>query len=223
MHYRSVIGSVQCTAASLVQQQQHQRCCKAHRNSNAGYNEQQSSKKYNRGLVSAGSFSSSSVTAAALSQASTSSSSSPEMCVIVDENNNVIGAATRYETVSKRLLGRGSYVLVFNSAGQLFVSQRSKAKDCYPGCLDVTISGVVNQVGGRQLQLWQQHCHNWNSSSGDHKQLSPSLSSIPFPCAFLFNRTSHSITICVTLCSRSWPAPSSTACRLYYVCCMLTT
>jgi hypothetical protein len=48
--------------------------------------------------------------------------------------------------VSKRLLGRGSYVLVFNSAGQLFVSQRSLSKDCYPGCLDVTISGVVNWV-----------------------------------------------------------------------------
>lgn len=85
-------------------------------------------------------------------RASSSSSSMvttkpPEMCVIVDEENNVVGAATRYETVSKRLLGRGSYVLVFNTAGQLFVTQRSIKKDCYPGCLDVTISGVVNQVG----------------------------------------------------------------------------
>jgi isopentenyldiphosphate isomerase len=46
------------------------------------------------------------------------------MCIIVDEQNNVIGAATRRETVSKRLLGRGAYVLVFDSAGQLFVSRR---------------------------------------------------------------------------------------------------
>jgi isopentenyldiphosphate isomerase len=37
-------------------------------------------------------------------------------------------------------------VLLFNSSGQLFVSQRSLRKDCYPGCLDVTISGVVNYV-----------------------------------------------------------------------------
>lgn len=48
--------------------------------------------------------------------------------------------------VSKRLLGRGAYVLLFNNSGQLFVSQRSLSKDCYPGCLDVTISGVVNWV-----------------------------------------------------------------------------
>lgn len=48
--------------------------------------------------------------------------------------------------VSRRLLGRGAYVLVFNSSGQLFVSQRSLSKDCYPGCLDVTVSGVVNVV-----------------------------------------------------------------------------
>lgn len=69
-----------------------------------------------------------------------------EMCVIVDENNQVVGSATRKETVSRRLLGRGSYVLVFNAAQQLFVSKRSHSKDCYPGCLDVTISGVVNVV-----------------------------------------------------------------------------
>jgi hypothetical protein len=69
-----------------------------------------------------------------------------EMCVIVDENNQVVGSATRKETVSRRLLGRGSYTLVFNAAQQLFVSKRSHNKDCYPGCLDVTISGVVNVV-----------------------------------------------------------------------------
>jgi isopentenyldiphosphate isomerase len=64
---------------------------------------------------------------AAASSANTTSRSSsrvPEMCVIVDEHNNLIGAATRHETVSKRLLGRGAYVLVFNSTGQLFVSRR---------------------------------------------------------------------------------------------------
>lgn len=82
----------------------------------------------------------------------------PEMCVIVDEHNNVVGAATRRETVSKRLLGRGAYVLVFDGAGRLFVSKRSAAKDCYPGRLDVTVSGVVNageeykDTAARELQ-----------------------------------------------------------------------
>lgn len=51
-----------------------------------------------------------------------------------------------WPAVSKRLLGRGSYVLIFNSEEQLFVSARSLSKDCYPGCLDVTVSGVVNWV-----------------------------------------------------------------------------
>jgi hypothetical protein len=48
--------------------------------------------------------------------------------------------------VSRRLLGRGAYVIVLDAAGRPFVSKRSAAKDCYPGLLDVTISGVVNYV-----------------------------------------------------------------------------
>lgn len=81
-----------------------------------------------------------------LSKQAAAAAARQEMCVIVDENNQVVGSATRKETVSRRLLGRGSYVLVFNVAQQLFVSKRSHSKDCYPGCLDVTISGVVNVV-----------------------------------------------------------------------------
>ena len=43
----------------------------------------------------------------------------------------------------RRLWGRGSYVLVFDRAGSLYVSKRSLLKDVYPGMLDVVTSGVV--------------------------------------------------------------------------------
>jgi isopentenyldiphosphate isomerase len=72
-------------------------------------------------------------------------SKAQEMCVIVDEDNNVVGAQPRDITVRNRLLGRGSYVLLFNQQKQLFVSKRSISKDVYPGFLDVVISGVVTE------------------------------------------------------------------------------
>lgn len=48
--------------------------------------------------------------------------------LIQDELNIVVGVETREVTVRNRLLGRGSYVLVFNSQGELFVSRRSDGK-----------------------------------------------------------------------------------------------
>lgn len=45
--------------------------------------------------------------------------------------------------MAQRMLGRGSYVLLRDCAGRLFVSKRSERKDVYPGKLDVVISGVV--------------------------------------------------------------------------------
>lgn len=66
-----------------------------------------------------------------------------ELCVIVDEHNNVVGAEPRDVTVRNRLLGRGSYVLVRNGAGELLVSKRSSKKDVYPAHWDVVIAGVV--------------------------------------------------------------------------------
>jgi len=66
-----------------------------------------------------------------------------EMCAVVDADNVVVGAATRKELVANRMRGRGSYVLLFDRRGRLFVSRRSERKDVYPGRLDVVISGVV--------------------------------------------------------------------------------
>eukprot|EP00879_Flechtneria_rotunda_P017803 GHRR01018662.1.p1 GENE.GHRR01018662.1~~GHRR01018662.1.p1 ORF type:complete len:302 (+),score=67.63 GHRR01018662.1:417-1322(+) len=69
----------------------------------------------------------------------------PEMVVVVDQFNNVIGYAPRKEAVNKYMRARVTFTFLQNSAGELFVSKRSEAKDCYPGCLDVSVSGVVNQ------------------------------------------------------------------------------
>lgn len=61
----------------------------------------------------------------------------------MNEDNEVVGAEPRSVTVKNRLLGRGAYVLVFNSKSELLVSRRSDKKDCYPSLLDCVIAGVV--------------------------------------------------------------------------------
>lgn len=118
--------SYNCILRSHCEHLKHATCARARRG--------------DRGLVAAtGSSGSTGANAAAVDHGR------EEMCVIVNENNVVIGAAPRRETVAKRLLGRGAYVLLFDGQGKLFVSRRSAHKDVYPGRLDVVISGVVQQ------------------------------------------------------------------------------
>jgi len=66
-----------------------------------------------------------------------------EIVVIVDEKNNVIGAETRSIMRSKGLIHRATYILVFNSMGQIFIQKRTSNKDVYPGYYDVAAGGVV--------------------------------------------------------------------------------
>ena len=63
--------------------------------------------------------------------------------VVVDEENRVVGSATRAEMRRRRLIHRASYLLVFNSGGELFLHKRTQTKDVYPGCYDVAAGGVV--------------------------------------------------------------------------------
>lgn len=53
------------------------------------------------------------------------------------------GAATRREVRTKKLIHRSTYILVFNSANQLFLHKRSSSKDMYPGSCDPAVRGVV--------------------------------------------------------------------------------
>ena len=66
-----------------------------------------------------------------------------EIILIVDRNNQVTGNAPRHEMRSKGLPHRATYILVFNSLGELFVQKRTMTKDIYPGYYDIATGGVV--------------------------------------------------------------------------------
>jgi 8-oxo-dGTP pyrophosphatase MutT (NUDIX family) len=66
-----------------------------------------------------------------------------EIVVIVDEHNQVVGALPRREMRAKRLAHRSTYILVFNSRGELYVQKRTLTKDVFPGYFDVAAGGVV--------------------------------------------------------------------------------
>ncbi len=69
--------------------------------------------------------------------------SNQERVAIVDEKNRVTGAAPRAEMRRLNLIHRATYILVFNSAGELFIHKRTAFKDLYPGHYDVAAGGVV--------------------------------------------------------------------------------
>ncbi len=66
-----------------------------------------------------------------------------EKVVIVDEDNQIIRVVPRSEMRAKRLLHRASYVIIFNSTGEILIQKRSLQKDVYPGYFDPTTGGVV--------------------------------------------------------------------------------
>jgi 8-oxo-dGTP pyrophosphatase MutT (NUDIX family) len=66
-----------------------------------------------------------------------------EIVAIVDEQNNVTGSALRSEMRAKGLPHRATYILVFNTKGELYVQKRTPLKDIYPGYYDVATGGVV--------------------------------------------------------------------------------
>ena len=70
-------------------------------------------------------------------------STAEEKIVIVDEHNNETGSATRREMRTKNLPHRATFIMVFNSSGQIFVQQRTETKDIYPGCYDAVAGGIV--------------------------------------------------------------------------------
>jgi isopentenyldiphosphate isomerase len=69
--------------------------------------------------------------------------SASELVDVVDADDRVIRQATRAEVRAQKLRHRATYILVFNSHGQLLVHQRSPTKDLYPSYYDVAVGGVV--------------------------------------------------------------------------------
>lgn len=74
-----------------------------------------------------------------------------EIVTIVDRDNNEIDAIPRKVMRSQGLTHRATYILVFNSAGDIFVQRRTMTKDIYPGYLDVATGGVV--LAGEPYEL----------------------------------------------------------------------
>jgi isopentenyldiphosphate isomerase len=66
-----------------------------------------------------------------------------EIVVLVDQDNQPIGVVTRKIMRQQRLIHRASYILVFNTCGELFIQKRSRSKDIYPGYWDLAAGGVV--------------------------------------------------------------------------------
>ena len=61
----------------------------------------------------------------------------------VDEEDRLLGALPRAELRENGRIGRGTFVLLFNGAGELCVHRRTLSKALYPGFWDVAAGGMV--------------------------------------------------------------------------------
>jgi isopentenyl-diphosphate delta-isomerase type 1 len=66
-----------------------------------------------------------------------------ELFDVVDEQDRVIGRAPRREVHARGLRHRAVHMLVVNRAGEVFLHQRSMAKDLFPGAWDSSAAGHV--------------------------------------------------------------------------------
>ena len=66
-----------------------------------------------------------------------------EIVAIVDQDNRSLGAVSRRIMRQQKLIHRASYILVFNTRGELFIQKRTMSKDIYPGYWDIAAGGVV--------------------------------------------------------------------------------
>ncbi|MBI2545625.1 NUDIX domain-containing protein [Candidatus Woesearchaeota archaeon] len=62
----------------------------------------------------------------------------------VDENDKVLGKVTRKEMREKNLLHRSTFILVFNTKGELLVHKRTMTKDIFPGYYALCVGGTVS-------------------------------------------------------------------------------
>jgi isopentenyldiphosphate isomerase len=69
--------------------------------------------------------------------------SDAEAIAWVDEQDTVLGALPRREIRERGLIGRATFILLFNSAGELCVHRRTLSKAVYPGYWDVAAGGMV--------------------------------------------------------------------------------
>jgi isopentenyldiphosphate isomerase len=69
--------------------------------------------------------------------------SDAELIAWVDEDDNLLGSLVRSDLRERGLIGRGTYIMLFNSVGELCVHRRTLSKAIYPGYWDVAAGGMV--------------------------------------------------------------------------------
>ncbi|MBD1554348.1 NUDIX hydrolase YfcD [Pseudomonas typographi] len=69
--------------------------------------------------------------------------SDAETIAWVDEHDQSLGALPRAELRERGLIGRGTFILLFDSAGRLCVHRRTLSKAVYPGFWDAAAGGMV--------------------------------------------------------------------------------
>ncbi|MBF8779024.1 NUDIX hydrolase [Pseudomonas fulva] len=69
--------------------------------------------------------------------------SEAERVAWVDEHDQLLGALPRAELRERGLVGRCTFILLFNAAGELCVHRRTLSKALYPGYWDVAAGGMV--------------------------------------------------------------------------------
>lgn len=69
--------------------------------------------------------------------------SDAELIAWADDDDQLLGAVPRAELRERGLIGRGTFILLFNSAGELCVHRRTLSKAVYPGYWDVAAGGMV--------------------------------------------------------------------------------
>lgn len=69
--------------------------------------------------------------------------SDAELIAWVDADDRPLGALPRAELRERGLIGRGTFILLFDGAGQLCVHRRTLSKAIYPGYWDVAAGGMV--------------------------------------------------------------------------------
>jgi isopentenyl-diphosphate delta-isomerase type 1 len=67
-----------------------------------------------------------------------------ELLYWVDEQDQVLGPCRRGDAHRQGLRHRAVHILVFNSAGQVFLQERSLSKDINPGLWDTSSAGHVD-------------------------------------------------------------------------------
>lgn len=66
-----------------------------------------------------------------------------EYVYLVDENNKVMGKVTRSEMRKKNLPHRGTNAFIFNSKGEILLTQRTKTKDLFPELFEIGQGGCL--------------------------------------------------------------------------------